>query len=134
MSHGIIPIGCTTICQINLLQVFIFMQRMKRSTFPSVFSSYSKIINDGHEAWFSKHTFKRTRWFLRIRKISGKLWRPKIRELLPQCGRKNLVTTIFLEQRIKEKLNTRFDYYFWECCLRYFLVLNLFILLSCLLY
>ena len=24
-------------------------------------------------------------------------------------GRKNLVTTIFFEQRIKEKLNTRFD-------------------------
>ena len=35
-----------------------------------------------------------------------KLSRPKIRELLPHYGRKNLVTTIFFEQRIKEKLNT----------------------------
>ena len=53
---------------------------------------------------------------------------------LPHYGRKNLVTTIFFEQRAKEKLNTRFDYYFWECCLLYFVVLNLFVELSCLLY
>ena len=50
------------------------------------------------------HTFKRTRWFLRIRKLFDKLSRPNIRELLPQYGRKNLFTTIFLEQNIKEKL------------------------------
>ena len=37
--------------------------------------------------------------------IFDKLSRPKINELLPQYGRKNLVTTIFFEQRIKEKLN-----------------------------
>ena len=55
-------------------------------------------------------TFKGTRWFLSIRKIFDKLSRLKIRELLPQYGRKNLVNTFFLEQRIKEKLNTRFDY------------------------
>ena len=30
--------------------------------------------------------------------------------------------TIFFEQRIKEKFNTRFDYSFWECCLLYFVV------------
>ena len=34
---------------------------------------------------------------------------------LTHYGRKNLVTTIFFEQRIKEKLNTQFDYYIWEC-------------------
>ena len=56
-----------------------------------------------------------------------------MRELLPHYGRKNLVTTIFFEQRIKEKLNSRFDYYFWECSLLYFVVLNLFVVLSCLL-
>ena len=39
-----------------------------------------------------------------MRKIFDKLSRPKIRELLPQYGRKNLVTTIFFEQRIEEKL------------------------------
>ena len=50
------------------------------------------------------HTFKRTRWFLRIRKLFDKLSRPNIRELLPQYGRKNLFATIFLEQNIKEKL------------------------------
>ena len=32
-----------------------------------------------NETLFSKHTFKRTRWFLRIRKIFDKLSRPKIR-------------------------------------------------------
>ena len=32
-----------------------------------------------------------------------------MRELLPHYGRKNLVTTIFFEQRIKEKLDSRFD-------------------------
>ena len=57
-----------------------------------------------------------------------------IRELLPQYGRKDLVTNIFFEQKIKEKLNTRFDYYFWECCLLYFVILNLLVVLSCLLY
>ena len=57
-----------------------------------------------------------------------------MRELLPHYGRKNLVTTIIFEQRIKERLNTRFDYYFWECSLLYFVVLNLFVVLSCLLY
>ena len=31
--------------------------------------------------------------------------------------RKNLVTTTFFEQRIKEKLNTQFDYYLWKGCL-----------------
>ena len=46
-------------CQINLLQVFIFMQRIKRSTSPSVFSTYFKIVNNMHETWFSKQTFKR---------------------------------------------------------------------------
>ena len=44
---------------------------------------------------------------------------PKIRELLSHYGRKNLVTTIFFEQRIKENLNTLFDCYFWECCSLY---------------
>ena len=34
------------------------MQRIKRSTYPSVFSSYFKIINHVHETWFSKHTLK----------------------------------------------------------------------------
>ena len=63
-----------------------------------------------------------------------KLSRPKIRELLPHYEEKKLVTTIFFEQRIKEKFNTRFDYYFWECCLLYFAVLNLFVVLSCFLY
>ena len=41
-----------------------------------------------------------------ICKIFDKLSRSKIRELLPRYGRKNLVTTIFFEQRIKENLNT----------------------------
>ena len=36
---------------------------------------------------------------------------------LPQYGRKNLATTIFFKQRIKEKVKKRFDCYFWECCL-----------------
>ena len=53
-----------------------------------------------------------------------------IRELLPQYGRKDLVTDIFFERRIKEKLNTRFGYYFWECCLWYFVVFNLFAVLN----
>ena len=44
-------------CQINLLQVFIFMQRIKRSTSSSVFSTYFKITNNVHETWFSKYTF-----------------------------------------------------------------------------
>ena len=35
------------------------------------------------------------------RKVFDKLLRLKIRELLPQYGRKNLVTTIFFEQRVK---------------------------------
>ena len=45
-------------------------------------------------------------------KIADKSSRPKIREPLPHYGRKNLATTIFFEQRIKEKLDTRFDYSF----------------------
>ena len=81
------------------------MQRIKRSTSPSVFSSYFEIINHVHEISFSKYTFKRTRWFLKIYKISDKLPRPKIRGLSPRYWRKNLVTTIFFEQRIKEKLS-----------------------------
>ena len=55
-------------------------------------------------------------------KIADKSSRPKIREPLPHYGRKNLATTIFFEQRIKEKLDTRFDYSFWECGLLYFVV------------
>ena len=98
------------------------MQRIRRSTSPSVFSSYFKIINHVHETGFSKHGFKRTRWILKICKIVDILSRPKIRELLPGYERKNLATTIFFAQRIKEKLNTRFDYSFWECCLLYFVV------------
>ena len=88
------------------------MQRIRRSTSPSVFSSYFKIINHVHETGFSKHDFKRTRWILKICKIVDILSRPKIRELLPGYERKNLATTIFFAQRIKEKLNTRFDYSF----------------------
>ena len=98
------------------------MQRIRRSTSPSVFSSYFEIVNDVSETGFSKHNFKRTRWFLKICKIVDKWSRPKIRELLPHYVRKNLATTIFFEQRIKEKLNTRFDYSFWECYLLYFVV------------
>ena len=79
---------------------------------------------------FLSTLFKRTRWFLRIRKIFDKLSRLTIRELSPQYGRKNLVTTIFFEQSIREKLNTRFDYYFWECCLLYFLESNVFVVLN----
>ena len=112
------------------LHIFIFMQRIKRYTSPSVVSSYFKIINHMHETWFSKHTFKRTRWFFRIRKIFDKWSRPTIRELLPQYGRKNLVTTICFQWSIKEKLNTRFDYFFWECCLLYFVESNVFVVLN----
>ena len=108
------------ICQINLLKSSCLCKESK------VFSSYFKIFNHVHENCFSKHNFKRTRWFPKICKIFDKLSRPEIRELLPYYGRKNLVITIFFEQRIKEKLNTRSDYYFWECCLLYyvFVVLN----------
>ena len=109
-------INTRDISQKRLLSVFILIL----SKSPSVFSSYYAIINYVHETWFSKHIFKRTRWLLKICKIFDKLSRPKIRELLPQYGRKYLVT-IFFEQRIKEKLNTWFDYYFWECCLLYLL-------------
>ena len=105
-------------CQINLLQVFIFMQRIKESTSPSVFSSYFKIINHVHETWFSKHTFKRTRWFFRYVKFLINYRGRKLENCRKKkYGRKNLVTTIFFEQRVKEKLNTWFDYYIWECWL-----------------
>ena len=59
------------------------MERIKRPARPSVLPTYLKIINHVHETRFSKHTFKRTRWSLRIRKSFDKLSRPKIRELLP---------------------------------------------------
>ena len=98
------------------------MQRIKRSTSPSVFSSYFKIINHVHETGFSKHSFKTTRWFLKICKIFDWLSRIKVRKLLPHYRRKNLFSTIFFEQRLKEKLHTRYDYYFWESCLLYFVV------------
>ena len=98
------------------------MQRIRRSTSPSVFSSYFKIINHVYETGYSKHDFERTRWILKICKTVDILSRPKIRELLPHYGRKNLANTIFFAQRTKEKLNTRFDYSFWECCLLYFAV------------
>ena len=55
--------------------------------------------------------------FSKYVKIFDKLSRPKIRVLLPQYGRKSLATTIFLEQKINEKLYTQFNYYFWECWL-----------------
>ena len=87
------------------------MQRIKRSTFPSVFSSYFKVINHVYEILFSKHSFKRTRWFPKICKNFDKLLRPKIRELLPHYERKNVVTTIFFEQRIKEKLKVNMSVY-----------------------
>ena len=95
------------------------MQRIRRSTSPSLFSSHFKIINHVYETGFSKHDFKRTRWILKICKIVDILSRPKIRELLPHYGRKNIATTIFFAQWIKEKLNTQFDYSFSECCLLY---------------
>ena len=88
------------------------MQRIRRSKSPSVFSSYFKIINHVYETGYSKHDFERTRWILKICKTVDILSRTKIRELLPHYGRKNLATTIFLAQRIKEKFNTRFDYSF----------------------
>ena len=44
--------------------------------FPATLKLLTMCMN---ETWFSKHTFKRTRWFLRIRKIFDKLSRPKIR-------------------------------------------------------
>ena len=55
----------------------------------SVFSSYFEIINHVHETCFSKHTY-------RGRKLED--------SYLQKNGRKNLATTIFFEQRIKEKL------------------------------
>ena len=96
-------------------------------TSPLVFSSCFKTINYVHETWFSKHTFERTRWFLKICKIFDRLSWPKIRELLPQYERKNLVTTIFFEERLKEMLNIWLGYYFWECCFLYFVILNMFV-------
>ena len=94
------------------------MQRIKESTSPSVFSSYFKIINHVHETWFSKHTFKRTRWFFRYVKFLINHRGRKLENCRKKkYGRKNLVTTIFFEQRVKEKLNTWFDYYIWECWL-----------------
>ena len=111
----------------NKFPVSLHIQRIKESTSPLVFSSYFKIINHVHEIWFCKHTFKRTRWFLRICRIFDKLLRSKIWELLRQYGRKNLVTTIFFEQKIKEKLNTWFDYYIWKGSLLNFVVSNLFV-------
>ena len=75
------------------------MRRIRRSTSPSVFSSYFKIIKHVHETRFSKHGFKRTRWILKICKIVDILSRPKIRELLPRWGRKNLAITIFFAQK-----------------------------------
>ena len=108
--------------KINLVKVFVFMQRLIISTSSSLFSSYVKFINHVYETWFSKLSFKRTRWFLKICKIVDELSRAKIRDFLPHYERKNLATTIFFEQRIKEKFNTWFDYYFWDCCLLYFVV------------
>ena len=104
------------------------MQRIKRSTSPSLLSTYTEIINHVHDFL---NALLKTRWFLKICKIFDKLSRPNIRDLLPQYGRNNLVTATPFEQRIKEKLNTRFDYYFWECCLLYFVALDLFAVLRC---
>ena len=87
------------------------MQTIKRSTSPSVFSNYFKTINHVYEILFSKHNFKRTKWFLKICKTFDKLSRPKIRELLPHYGRNNVVTTLFFEQRIKEKLKVNMSVY-----------------------
>ena len=69
------------------------MQRIRRSKSPSVFSSYFKIINHVYETGYSKHDFERTRWILKICKTVAILTRPKIRELLPPYGRKNLSCT-----------------------------------------
>ena len=98
------------------------MQRNKGSTSPSIFSSYLKIIIHVHETWFSKHTFKRTRWFLRYVNFLINYRHPKLENCYLNTE-ENLVT-IFLEQKVNEKLNTRFDYYIWESCLLYFVVLN----------
>ena len=98
------------------------MQKIRRSTSSSVFSSYFKSINHVYETGFSKHDLKKNRWILKICIIVDILSRPKIIEFLPRYGRKNLATTFFFAQRIKEKLNTRFGYSFSECCLLYFVV------------
>ena len=121
------------------------MQRIKRSTCPTVFSSYFRIIDHVHDIWFSKHTFKRTRWFLKICKIFDKLSRPKMRELISQYGRKNLVTTTFLERKAWKKSlipkdERKAQYSIWllllgllfvvfcciksVCCIKLFIVLN----------
>ena len=46
------------------------MQRIRRSTSPSLFSSHFKIINHVYETGFSKHDFKRTRWNSKYVKLS----------------------------------------------------------------
>ena len=53
-------INAVNIYQINLLQVLVFMQRIKISTFPMVFLTYFQPINDTYETRFSKHNFKQS--------------------------------------------------------------------------
>ena len=59
----------------------------------------------------------------------------RIRDLLLHYGRKNLVTTIFFEQRIKAKLNTRFHYYLGVvfvvfCCIKSVYCIKVFVVLN----
>ena len=67
---------------------------------------------------FSKHNFKKIDGFSKYVKLLI-YYRGQKLELLPHYGRKNIATTIFFAQWIKEKLNTQFDYSFSECCLLY---------------
>ena len=68
------------ICQINLLHIHAKSQKIYPIQYFPTTLKLLTILK--FENGFSKHNFKRTRWFLKICKIFDKLSRLKIRELL----------------------------------------------------
>ena len=84
------------------------MQRIKRYTSPSVFSSCFKLLTIGMKPDFLNTILKEQDGFSKYVKF---LINYQGRKLENYCltTEKKLVTSIFFEQRIKGKLNTRFD-------------------------
>ena len=80
------------------------MQKIKTSTSPWGIPPYFQPINHLYETRFPKYNFKQPNPFSKYVKFSISYQGPKLWNNYPTMTEKNIVSTIFFKQRMKEKL------------------------------
>ena len=80
------------------------MQKIKKSTSPSVFSTYFQPINHVYQTRFSKINFEQPDAFSKYVKFTISYQNQKLWNNYPITLENNIASIIFFKRRIKEKL------------------------------